>query len=244
MSSTPSATDLTYSSYLRLDELLELAQPTTSMGVPRVHVAELFFITAHQVSELWIRQALVDAREALRLLSSPQPDVEQAVQHLERSAEVVRLLGANLDVLHQLQPVDFAQFRKLLGSASGAQSQQFHDLGRMLGLHGQSSPLMEVVQRLVERLGTSPAEIYRDVPYSRPLDSLLEALTDLSQNCWRWQLMHVHIALRTIGTRRGTGGTTGAKHLADRLSIPFPELWAARAEVHEMADEEGMCDPS
>ena len=37
---------------------------------------------------------------------------------------------------------------------------------------------------------------------------------------------------RTIGTKRGTGGSTGAEYLMSTLNKPlFPDLWAIRTEL-------------
>jgi len=37
---------------------------------------------------------------------------------------------------------------------------------------------------------------------------------------------------RTIGTRRGTGGSAGAEYLATTLNHPaFPDLWEIRTEL-------------
>ncbi|MEO5617616.1 MAG: tryptophan 2,3-dioxygenase family protein, partial [Candidatus Eisenbacteria bacterium] len=43
---------------------------------------------------------------------------------------------------------------------------------------------------------------------------------------------HVKMVQRTIGMRRGTGGSEGVKYLATTLDRPlFPDLWAIRAEL-------------
>jgi tryptophan 2,3-dioxygenase len=37
---------------------------------------------------------------------------------------------------------------------------------------------------------------------------------------------------RTIGTRRGTGGSSGAAYLRETVGLPlFPDLWAIRADL-------------
>jgi tryptophan 2,3-dioxygenase len=37
---------------------------------------------------------------------------------------------------------------------------------------------------------------------------------------------------RTIGTKRGTGGSSGAEYLRGTLFMPlFPDLWAIRASL-------------
>ena len=53
MSATPDA-DVTYPSYLRLDELLSLQAPRSTPE----HPDELLFIVVHQASELWFKVIL------------------------------------------------------------------------------------------------------------------------------------------------------------------------------------------
>ncbi|PRY23848.1 tryptophan 2,3-dioxygenase [Aliiruegeria haliotis] len=48
--------------------------------------------------------------------------------------------------------------------------------------------------------------------------------------CWRFN--HVTTVERVIGTRRGTGGTSGVGYLRKMLDVElFPELWQLRAEI-------------
>ena len=63
------------------------------------------------------------------------------------------------------------------------------------------------------------------------LADLLETLTDLDEGLQEWRYRHVMMVRRTIGTKRGTGGSDGATYLASTLFHPaFPDLWAIRTE--------------
>ncbi len=58
---------------------------------------------------------------------------------------------------------------------------------------------------------------------------LCETLTDLDEGLQEWRYRHVMMVRRTIGTKRGTGGSDGAAYLAMTLFTPaFPDLWAIR----------------
>ena len=58
---------------------------------------------------------------------------------------------------------------------------------------------------------------------------LCERLIDLDEGIQEWRYRHVKMVERTIGTKRGTGGSSGAAYLATTLAHPlFPELWAIR----------------
>jgi len=58
---------------------------------------------------------------------------------------------------------------------------------------------------------------------------LCETLTDLDEGLQEWRYRHVMMVRRTIGTKRGTGGSDGAAYLQTTLFRPaFPDLWAIR----------------
>src|SRR4030095_17259218 len=61
-------------------------------------------------------------------------------------------------------------------------------------------------------------EIYRNNP---ALTELCEPLVDLDEGEMEWRYRHVKMVQRTIGTRRGTGGSAGAEYLATTLNQPL-----------------------
>jgi tryptophan 2,3-dioxygenase len=64
------------------------------------------------------------------------------------------------------------------------------------------------------------------------LADLCETMVDLDEGLMEWRYRHVKMVQRTIGTRRGTGGSTGAEYLMTTLNKPlFPDLWAIRTEL-------------
>ncbi len=72
-------------------------------------------------------------------------------------------------------------------------------------------------------------DIYRNNPL---LSQLGERLVDLDEGLQEWRYRHVKMVQRTIGARRGTGGSAGVEYLATTLSKPvFPDLWAIRDKL-------------
>ncbi len=58
---------------------------------------------------------------------------------------------------------------------------------------------------------------------------LLELMTDFDEGLQEWRYRHVKMVERTIGNKRGTGGSPGAEYLRTTLFKPiFPDLWAIR----------------
>lgn len=70
--------------------------------------------------------------------------------------------------------------------------------------------------------------IYRN---DSALAEFCERLVDLDEGVQEWRYRHVKMVERTIGTKRGTGGSMGAEYLRTTLLKPaFPDLWAIRTE--------------
>jgi len=72
-------------------------------------------------------------------------------------------------------------------------------------------------------------EIYRTRP---DLAQICERLVDLDEGIQEWRYRHVKMVERTIGTKPGTGGSSGVEYLRATLFEPlFPDLWAIRAAL-------------
>ena len=69
--------------------------------------------------------------------------------------------------------------------------------------------------------------VYRENP---KLTAYCESLVDLDEGMQEWRYRHLRMVQRTIGTRRGTGGSSGAEYLLSTvLAGPFfPDLWEVR----------------
>ncbi len=103
-------------------------------------------------------------------------------------------------------------------------------------LHRNGHPMP---QDVLDRDPTAPIEpnpavqkvligVYRD---DLRLLSLCEALTDLDEALQEWRYRHVMMVQRTIGTRMGTGGSSGVEYLRSTLFRQcFPDLWAVRSQ--------------
>ncbi len=258
---------VTYSSYLKLDELLALQQPL-SEGPEH---DETLFIVIHQVYELWFKEILHEI-DYLGLLLSRR-DSPRALHTLKRVLTILKVVVAQIDVLETMTPLEFLSFRERLESGSGFQSFQFRELEFVLGAKnasalsrypagGEARARLErrfaaptlwdaflrfledsghrVPRDLIERDVTATVEpsetlqallveLYRRDPL---VSSLCERLVDLDEGFQEWRYRHVKMVQRTIGTRRGTGGSEGAAYLMTTLNRPFfPDLWAIRTSL-------------
>jgi tryptophan 2,3-dioxygenase len=81
--------------------------------------------------------------------------------------------------------------------------------------------LLPVFRRIYEEEGT-PWGLYESC----------EALVDVEDNFQFWRFRHLRTVQRTIGFKRGTGGSSGVDFLKRALDLTFfPELYAVRTEI-------------
>ena len=55
-----------------------------------------------------------------------------------------------------------------------------------------------------------------------------ERMVDLDEGLQEWRYRHVKIVARTIGNKRGTGGSTGVSYLQSTIQPLYPDLWEIR----------------
>ncbi len=61
------------------------------------------------------------------------------------------------------------------------------------------------------------------------LEILFELMTDFDEGFQEWRYRHIKLVERTIGSKKGTGGSLGVEFLKRSLFLPvFPDLWAIR----------------
>jgi tryptophan 2,3-dioxygenase len=92
--------------------------------------------------------------------------------------------------------------------------------------------LRDAFTQLLDRLGVTVSELYREGERHPELLELAEALLDHDEGFRLWRIRHVQMVERQIGDKPGTGGSTGVRYLQSTLSKRFfPELWEIRSEL-------------
>jgi len=72
-------------------------------------------------------------------------------------------------------------------------------------------------------------DIYRRDPKNA---ELCERMVDLDEGFQEWRYRHVRMVERTIGRKRGTGGSSGAEYLRSTVGGNlFPDLWEIRSRL-------------
>ena len=191
-------TSLSYSSYLSIDNLLDLQKPL-SEGPEH---DETLFIIIHQVYELWFKQILHELDFAHTHLQEGNMHVSMST--LKRILTILKTLVSQVDILETMTPLSFASFRGRLQNSSGFQSAQFREVECILGYKRahmlsqfESEPRVhaKLLKRIhqkdlfhvfLEALAHEQVEIPASA-FARPLDAPREACEDV-QNV----LLHVY----------------------------------------------------
>jgi tryptophan 2,3-dioxygenase len=118
---------LDYATYLGLDSLLAAQRPLSDPP----HHDEMLFIVQHQTTELWFKLMLHELRAAIELVRCD--DLEGSFKILARVKHIQTQLLNQWSVLETLTPTEYAQFRYVLGPASGFQSHQNRLIEMALG---------------------------------------------------------------------------------------------------------------
>jgi tryptophan 2,3-dioxygenase len=245
---------LTYGTYLRLDELLDQQRLASDAH------DELLFITVHQVYELWFKQLLFEvesARDAMtdgrlwwaRHLLARVHEIERIL--IEQIGVLETMTPQDfLEFRERLAPASgfqSVQFREL-EFLSGAKDPKFVE--RFRGLTDNERTRLQ--RRLAEPTlweafvcvlakGGLPAGSDDEVRTSLRMAAhdrgtygdiweLAEALLVHDELAAGWRARHVTMVERMIGTKTGTGGSSGASYLRSRLDIRYyPVLWELRS---------------
>ncbi len=247
---------LTYGSYLQLERLLSAQQLESE---PQAH-DELLFITIHQVYELWFQQLLHEATAARDAMTSGNTwwaqHLLQRMHVIERvlvqQVDVLETMTPQdflafrqaLAPASGFQSVQFRELEFLSGSKDPSFVQRFKGLTedekerlrrrldeptlwdaflQVLAARGLPVGDDDEVTDSVRRAAHDRAS-YADVW------ALAEALLQHDELAAAWRARHVVMVERMIGTKTGTGGSSGADYLRSRLDLRyFPLLWDLRS---------------
>jgi tryptophan 2,3-dioxygenase len=249
---------LTYGSYLRLPQLLDSQHLESD---PPAH-DELLFITIHQVYELWFKQLLHEAAAARSAMTEGRlwwaQHLLQRVHVIERvlvhQIDILETMTPQdfLQFRQQLAPASgfqSAQFREL-EFLSGAQDPSY--VQRFKGL--TEAEQTRLAQRLEEpTLWDAYLDVLRHKGFATDSDEQVsQALREVAHNreqyadVWavgeallqhdelaaNWRARHVTMVDRMIGSKSGTGGSSGSTYLRTRLDLRYyPLLWSLRSEL-------------
>lgn len=122
----PAPEAMTYARYLALDDVLSAQHPISD------EQDELLFIIIHQTKELWLKQIIIELKQAIIQIRGDA--LVPVYKGLARISRIQAVMTMSWDVLTTMTPTDYSRFRQVLGSSSGFQSDQFRTVEYLLGL--------------------------------------------------------------------------------------------------------------
>jgi tryptophan 2,3-dioxygenase len=160
-----------------------------------------------------------------------------------------------LEAASGFQSDQFRQLEFVLGRKSAGVIERFPEATRgrrALEERYRQSTLWDAFLSYLAREGypVAPEQLARDVTTPiQPSDDMqrilidvyrgdvknaemCERLVDLDEGLQEWRYRHVKMVERTIGSKPGTGHSSGAGYLRTTLGEPlFPDLWAIRSQL-------------
>lgn len=248
---------LSYNSYLKVRELIDLQEP---LSEPVSH-DELLFIIIHQTYELWFKQILHEIDATVGWLGEGR--MFRANHSLKAVTAIEKVMVSQIHVLESMAQIGFLEFRDRLNPASGFQSMQFRELEFASGAKDEKIlrffEFDEFAHARLKRRFEAPslADAFWDLlgrkgfavgdhddklkaiveilhkPEKHPdLFNMQDLLIEHDENIALWRYHHVLMVERMLGMKRGTGGSEGAGYLRTTLSKKFfPEIWEARTHL-------------
>ena len=249
---------LTYGSYLRVADLLDQQRLESD---PPAH-DELLFITVHQVYELWFKQLLHElgaaredmfagelwrARHLLHRVVTIEDVLIRQIAVLETmTPQDFLVFRDRLAPASGFQSVQFRELEFLSGAKDPGYLERFRGLtdeerARLEGRLAEPTlwdAFLHVVRGVglptegEEALTTSLLTVAGDRGTYGDVWELAERLLDHDANAAMWRSRHVLMVERQIGTKSGTGGSSGAPYLRGRLGLHYyPVLWELRSHL-------------
>jgi tryptophan 2,3-dioxygenase len=247
---------LSYGSYLRVDELLDQQR---LLSDPPAH-DELLFIQIHQVFEIWFKQILFEldtirdamfegdihaARHLLQRVHAIQRVLVEQIEVLETmSPQDFLKFRTHLSPASGFQSVQFREIEFISGAKDPLYIDRLdldaNERGRLekrlaeptiwesfsASLEGNGLPMPAdgAEARRASLLVMAREAAHLDLFY------LSESLLTYDELFALWRQRHVLMVERMIGSKTGTGGSTGASYLRTTLGKRFyPELWDLRS---------------
>ncbi len=249
---------LTYGSYLRLAQLLDQQRLESD---PPAH-DELLFITIHQVYELWFKQVLHEltasrdamlsgelwlAEHLLRRVHTIERTLTQQVDILETmTPQDFGEFRHRLSPASGFQSVQFREIEFLSGAKDPSFVKRFRGLTdseqARLGRRLDEPTLWDAFLSVLGKAGFSTdseddvrdalRKVAGDRGHYGAVWELAEALLQHDELAAAWRARHVVMVERMIGTKPGTGGSSGAGYLRSRLDLRYyPLLWDLRSSL-------------
>jgi tryptophan 2,3-dioxygenase len=200
-----------YSSYLRLEQLLGAQAPLTDAH------DETLFITIHHVQEVWMSLIIKELLGAITCLSKHEFD--PAMKMLARVSRAQEQMGNAWEVLKTMTPADYLAFRHAFGKASGFQSWQYRSVEFLLGNRQRYmlKPFAEQPEHLAKLTGLIESPSIYDVALSLLAERGLLDRANLRTSFDEVPTANASVLAAWVTVYRNTSANWDLYYLAEKL---------------------------
>jgi len=202
----------------------------TMLTVATLHDEHLF-VRVLQCYEATFSLVTVQLRAAIAAAGAG--DAQRAARALRGAEKAMREARPLFSLVATMQPQAFLTFREYTDGASAIQSRSYKtmeslcrrpDAERLAGPGYDAAP--EVRERILAGQ-TTVQDALAGLP--EPAAEVREAMAAFERSVLAWRTTHFNLAVRTLGSKRGTGYTAGVPYLARLRDTPLFECPARRA---------------
>ncbi|MHB1908018.1 MAG: tryptophan 2,3-dioxygenase family protein [Nitrososphaerales archaeon] len=148
-----------------------------------------------------------------------QEKVQEWSQTFSNAAKCLATLTSAMNLFSAISPESFNLIRELTKGSSAIQSKRYHELFLICDRRKDS-----VWSKLVRHYG-SMEKFYFSAKINSDAHDLLISLEEYNTKIFDWKRLHLKFAENYIGSKKGTGGTSGVSYLNRTLGIlPFSQL--------------------
>ena len=255
---SPADEGLSYGEYLQIPELLGLQR---LLSQPAAH-DELLFIVVHQAYELWFAETLFELETIRDMLFGHRPEparhLLERVHAIERlliqqipvletmSPQDFLEFRSNLSPASGFQSVQFREIEFLSGLKARGFLRHVEDDEERARLERRLEE-PTVWEGFCDYLESEGLPMPADDPDTRRASLVAmardrekyaepwyvsEGLLTHDELFSMWRYRHILMVERQIGSKTGTGGSSGASYLRTTLDKRFfPELWSMRGDL-------------
>ena len=250
----------TYGEYLHLDQLLAAQTPRSGshdemLFIIQHQTSELWMkLALHELNAARDRLAARDMQPAFKMLARVSRIMEQLVHAWDVLTTLTpaeyTAMRPSLGTSSGFQSWQYRQIEFLLGNRRlDTLAAHRHDPAVTAALQAalQAPSIHDVAVALLGDAGLLAGEpeppgdaaieqawlaVYRCPRQYWDLYQLAEELIDLEDAFRQWRFRHVTTVERIIGSKPGTGGSSGVAYLRRQLEVVlFPQLWSVRSAL-------------
>ena len=168
--------------------------------------------------------ALVAVQLQAAIIAATVGDPVRTTRALRGAEKAMREAKPLFSLVATMQPEAFLTFREYTEGASAIQSRSYktvESLSRRPDVERLAGPGYDATPEVRERILVGQATLQDAVAQCPDSGEMREAMAAFEASVLAWRRTHHNLAVRVLGTKRGTGYTAGVSYLAQHKDTPL-----------------------